>query len=138
MAGHFPFSGRGGRAATTAFFEQEGFNKELQEKYYKWWYDWAKNIVDNDADLKAAKGVAFQSYPFGQHAYHNFHLNDKAWPVALDDLGSFIKGTIMVRMSDEDLHKLEEDHEKMLAELRKETESNSREPAPDIGYFRHT
>ncbi len=138
MAGHFPFSGNAGRASVAAFFEKEGYPEALQEKYYKWWYDWAKQTVEADAHLKVTKAHEFKEYPFGQHAHRNFHLNDKAWAVALADLGEFIKGVVFPRLSEDDRHKLEESHEKFVAELAKEAEANPKEPAPDIGYFRHT
>lgn len=138
MAGHFPFSGRGGRASTNAFFEAEGLNEDLQEKYYQWWYNQAKEMVENDPELKVTKAHEFKEYPFGQHAHHNFHLNDKAWAVALADLGDFLKGVVFPRLSEEAMHKLEEEHKKMVESLRKEAEANPREAAPDIGFFRHT
>ena len=69
MAGHFPFSGNGGRASTAAFYERYAFNDDTQEKYYKWWYDWTKDFVMNHKELSQTKGREFQSYPFGQHAH---------------------------------------------------------------------
>lgn len=138
MSGHFPFMGRGGRAETNAFYELHGFNETLQEEYYRWWYEWAKEKVVNDPDLYQAKAVEFNNYPYGQHAQHNFHLNDKAWAMALADLGAFIKYSILPKLSEEELHKLEQDHDKMLAELKKKAEENPREPVPEVGHFRHT
>lgn len=138
MAGHFPFSGRGGRASTTAFFELHGFNRTLQEKYYRWWYEWAKRFVQQDKELSQTKAIEFQSYPYGQHAHQEFHLNNKVWPVMLDDLGQVIKFAIFPRLSADDLHKVEDLHRKMVEELKKEAEATPREAAPDIGYFRHT
>lgn len=138
MAGHFPFSGNGGRASTVAFFEKERYTEALQEKYYTFWYDWAKKTVESDAHLKQTKAHEFHGYPYGQHAHRNFHLNDKAWGVALSDLGEFLKGVVFPRLDDEAMHKLEEDHKKQVAALAKEAEASPREPAPDIGYFRHT
>lgn len=142
MAGHFPFTGKGmrygmARMAVTAFFENHGLNLELQEKYYKWWYDWAKKFVDNDPDLKAAKGVAFTHYPYGQHSHHSFHLVDKHWATTMTDLGDFIRDSIFPKLSAEQMKKLEEDHHKLVHDLEKEAESNPRKPAPDVGYFRH-
>lgn len=137
MAGHFPFSGNGGRASAAAFFERYGFNDELQEKYYKWWFDWAKDFVEKDRELSQTKTVDFQSYPYGQHAHRDFHLNNKVWPVILSDLGDFIKGTIFPRLTDEQMHKLEDEHHKMLGKFKKEAKDKPREPAPDVGYFRH-
>lgn len=138
MAGHFPFSGNGGRASTTAFYERYGFNEALQEKYYKWWYEWAKAFVTHDAELSLTKGIAFAGYPYGQHAHRNFHLNDKHWAVCLSDLGDFIKGAILPKLDEAAVHKLEEEHHKMLDELKQEAGTSPREPAPDVGYFRHT
>ncbi len=137
MAGHFPFSGNGGRASTTAFYERYGFNDELQERYYKWWYDWAKNFVQQDKELSKTKALEFEHYPYGQHAHRGFHLNKKVWPVLLEDLGAMIKGTIFPKLNDEQLHKLEEEHHKALDAMKKAAKENPREPSPDIGYFRH-
>lgn len=142
MAGHFPFTGKGmsygmGRMSVTAFFERHGFNLELQEKYYKWWYDWTKNFVSNDPDLKVTKGVAFNQYPYGQHSHHSFHLVDKHWATTMCDLGDLIRETIMPKLTADQLHKLEHDHEHAVHELEKESEANPRKPAPDVGYFRH-
>ena len=144
MAGHFPFQSTRGqryghaRLAFTAFFEAHDFDLKLQEKYYKWWYDWAKQYVQNDPDLSVTKGVGFQHYPYGQHSLHSFHLNEKQWATIMSDLGDLLRDTILPRMSDEERKKLEADHDKMLKALDKEAETNPREPAPDVGYFRHT
>lgn len=144
MAGHFPFAGKRGtryglapRGTIAAFFENNGFNNELQEKYYKWWYDYAKQFVENDSDLSVTMGVKFASYPIGTHARHSFHLNDKFWPVAMDELGSLISNVILPKLDSDAMHKLEEEHTAMLAQLREEASANPREPAPDVGLFRH-
>ncbi|MDX5333218.1 MAG: hypothetical protein LPK58_04140 [Gammaproteobacteria bacterium] len=144
MAGHFPFGMKRGsryglapRGTLAAFYEKEGFNNELQEKYYKWWYDWAKNFVDNDADLSATVGVRFNSYPMGQHSEHAFHLNDKFWCMTMDELGSFISNLIFPKLGEKGMHELEEKHHHLLEELRKEAEKNPREESPDVGLFRH-
>ena len=137
MSGHFPFMGRGGRSEVNAFFELHGFNEELQEEYYRWWYEWAKDKVVKDPDLKQAKAVEFNSYPYGQHAQHNFHLNDKAWAMALADLGGFIKNSVLLKLSEEELHKLEKAHDKKLKELKKKAAETPREPVPEVGHFRH-
>lgn len=138
MAGHFPFSGNGGRGTAAAFYERYRFNDELQEQYYKWWYDWAKNFVENDPALATTKGVDFVTYPYGQHAHRAFHLNNKVWPVLLSSLGEFIKGTLLPRLSEQQLHALEAEHTQMLDALRKAAQAKPREPSPDVGYFRHT
>ncbi len=145
MAGHFPFAhsrgtryGRAPRMAINGFFENHGLSGELQERYYKWWYDWAKAFVENDPDLSVTKGVAFNSYPLGQHAHHGFHLNEKYWSEAMADLGAFIRDLIFPKMSAEALHELETQHEAMLEALKAETDQSPRTPAPDVGYFRHT
>jgi len=72
MAGHFPFAGKRGtryglapRGTLAAFFENNGFNNEMQEKYYEWWYGFAKDFVTGDSDLSATMGVRFHSYPMG-------------------------------------------------------------------------
>jgi len=138
MAGHFPFSGNGGRASTTAFYERYGFNDELQETYYKWWYDWAKDFVTKDAELSVTKALEFAHYPFGQHAHRSFHLNDKHWAVCLTDLGEFIKGAVMPKMTHDELHELEDAHHQLVDKLKQEAAAKPREAVPDVGYFRHT
>ena len=55
MSGHFPFSGNTNRVSVFGFYDRYNLNPAMQEKYYKWWYDWAKNFVINDADLKVVK-----------------------------------------------------------------------------------
>jgi len=144
MAGHFPFAGKRGtryglapRGTLAAFFENHGFNNDLQEKYYRWWYEFAKEFVARDSDLSATVGVRFEAYPMGTHARHSFHLNDKFWAVAMDELGSFISNLILPKLDTEAMHGLEHDHAAMLAELRSEAEANPRKPAPDVGLFRH-
>jgi hypothetical protein len=138
MAGHYPFSGNTNRVSVFAFYDRHGLGLELQEKYYKWWFDWAKNFVLADADLKFAKGAEFSHFPYGQHAHHDFHLNQYQWCTTMIDLGQFIKGVIMPKMSADQLHKLEEDHRHMLDELKKEAAVTPKKPSPEIGYFRHT
>ena len=144
MAGHFPFAGKRGtryglapRGTIAAFFENQGLNNELQEKYYKWWFDYAKQFVENDGDLSVTMGVKFSQYPIGTHARHSFHLNDKFWPVAMDELGSLIANVILPKLDSDAMHKLEEEHQAMLDQLREETKSNPREASPDVGMFRH-
>lgn len=144
MSGHFPFTSRLGirygqapRMAIAAFFENHGFGKELQEKYYRWWYEWAADFVAKDPDLSATKAVEFSTYPYGQHALHSFHLNDKMWAAALSDLGDFIRELILPRLDEDALRKLEEDHERMLQGLEAETQDKPRAPVPEVGYFRH-
>ncbi len=143
MAGHFPFLGRGvryggARMTIAAFFEAHGLNEELQEKYYKWWYDWAKNFVEQDEGLKAAKGVAFQHYPYGQHAHRPFHLHsDKIWAVHLADLGDLIRDSLLPKLDAKARKTLEQAHAAMLEELKQEAASKPRQPAPEVGYFRH-
>lgn len=139
---HYPFTGKGvryggARMTIAAFFEQHGLNMELQEAYYKWWFDWAKDFVNSDADLKVTKGVAFAHYPMGQHSHHSFHLNEKQWCTALADLGDLIRDVIFPKLDDAASKKLEDDHHAMLHKLEADAKNNQREPAPDVGYFRH-
>lgn len=138
MAGHYPFSGNANRVSVFAFYDRYGLGLDLQEKYYQWWYDWSKNFVLNDPDLKFSKGASFKESPYGQHAHVDFHLNKYQWCTTMMDLGELIQGVIMPSMSEEALHKLEEDHHHMLDELRKEAAAKPKEPSPEIGYFRHT
>lgn len=137
MAGHFPFSGKTNRVSVYAFFEAHNWGYPVQEKYYKRWYDWAKNYVMNNPDLKAAKGPLFNHYPYGEHAFHNFHLHDYAWCNTLLELGDFIKGNIFPTMSADGLHKLEEEHHHWLEEMDKEAETSPRGAPPEIGRYRH-
>ena len=144
MAGHFPFASKRGsryglapRMSLAAFFEQQGLNHTLQETYYKWWYDWAKDFVSKDTDLGATVGVRFAHYPMGQHSEHAFHLNDKYWAVCMDELGSFVANLILPKLDDSASHALEEAHTELLKSLAQEAETNPREPAPDVGLFRH-
>ena len=138
MSGHFPFSGNTNRVSVFGFYERYNLNSAMQEKYYKWWYDWAKNLVMADADLKAVKGTEFTHYPFGQHSHVDFHLRQGAWTTALIDLGDFIKGTILPKLSDAQMHKLDEDHHHMLHALEQEAKATPRPPQPELGWFRHT
>lgn len=137
MAGHYPFSGKANRVSAFAFYERYGLGLELQEKYYKWWYDWAKNFVMQDPDLKVTKAADFNHFPYGQHAHHDFHLHKYQWCTTIIDLGKFIEGTIMPKLSEDALHKLEDDHHHMLEALQKEAQQTPRAAAPEIGYFRH-
>jgi len=82
-------------------------------------------------------GVRFHSYPMGTHARHSFHLNDKFWPVAMDELGSFVANVILPKLDTDAMHKLEEDHKALLDGLREEAKTNPRQPSPDVGLFRH-
>ena len=143
MAGHLPFLGRGlrygnARNVYEAFFEAHGLNEELQEKYYKWWYDWARDFVLNDPDLKVTKGILFNDYPLGHHPHHDFHLKNKRWALYMVDLGDLLRDVIWPKLNDETRKKLEKAHEEFLHELEAEAKANPRPPAPEVGYFRHT
>ncbi len=145
MAGHFPFAGKRGtryglapRGTLSAFFENHGLNAELQERYYRWWYDFAKDFVARDPDLSATVGVRFAGYPMGTHARHSFHLNEKFWASSLDELGSLISNLILPKLDEKALHQLEADHAAFLEELHAAARDNPREAPPDVGLFRHT
>ncbi|TCV90499.1 hypothetical protein [Sulfurirhabdus autotrophica] len=138
MSGHFPFSGNVNRVSVFAFYEKHGLGLVLQEKYNQWWFNWTKQFVANDPGLKAAKGQDFNEFPYGQHAHHDFHLHKYQWCTTMIDLGQFIAGVILPKLSEEQLHKLEEDHHHLLEALHKEAEQTPREATPVIGYFRHT
>lgn len=138
MAGHFPFSGKANRVSVFSFFEAKRMSLALQEKYYTWWYDWAKDKVMKDSDLKAAKGMEFEHYPMGQHAHNNFHLHDYVWATALLDLGELIKNTLLPRLDADALHHLEEAHQKMLDGLLAQRDQAPRKAPPDVGRYRHT
>jgi hypothetical protein len=144
MAGNFPFAGTRGvryglapRMTIAAFFEDHRMNDTLQERYYRWWYERAKHFVEQNADLQAFFGSTLESYPYGQHAAHGFHLNGKAWAAALSDLGDLIRDTILPRLDQSTLHQLESDHEELLAELADAAKATPPPGAPDVGYFRH-
>jgi hypothetical protein len=138
MAGHFPFLGKGGRIDTAAFFESHGLGLELQERYYRWWYDWTKRFVESDPDLSFTKAVEFQEFPYGQHALHSFHLNDKMWAVAMADLGDFLREVVLPRLDGTAVRRLEQAHQKLIEELEQAAQAMPRPPAPEVGYFRHT
>ncbi len=144
MAGHFPFVGTRGvryglapRMTIAAFFEDHHMNEALQERYYRWWYDQAKHFVEQDSDLRAFVGSTLESYPYGQHAAHGFHLNGKAWATTLSDLGDLIRDAILPRLDPATLDKLEADHGALLAELAAAAEDAPPPAPPDVGYFRH-
>jgi len=144
MSGHFPFASRLGvrygqapRMAIAGFFENRGLGKELQEKYYRWWYEWAKDFVAKDPDLNATKAVEFDRYPYGQHALHSFHLKEKMWAMAMSDLGDFIRELVLPKLDEAALQRLEQEHERMLHELEGEAKEKPRPPTPEVGYFRH-
>lgn len=137
MSGHFPFSGNTNRVSVFGFYDRYNLNVSMQEKYYKWWYDWAKNFVMNDADLKAVKAYEFKEFPYGQHSHTDFHLRQGLWATALIDLGGFITGTIFGKMSEDEMHKLDEAHHEFLHHLEEEAKSNPRPASPEIGWFRH-
>ncbi|MDA8389335.1 MAG: hypothetical protein M0Z76_01105 [Gammaproteobacteria bacterium] len=137
MSGHYPFNGKASRVSVFAFFEKNQLSLELQEQYYKWWYDLAKNFVTQDADLRAARAVDFQHFPYGQHAERNFHLHDYKWATAMADLGAFISNVIFAKMSDEQQHKVEHDHEAMLKGLLAQRDKTPRPAPPEVGRYRH-
>ncbi len=73
MSGHLPFAGNHGthygsalRMTISAFFGKNHFPEDLQKAYYKWWYDWTENFVENDSDLKVTESWYFKNYPIGQ------------------------------------------------------------------------
>lgn len=138
MSGHYPFSGKANRVSVFAFFEKHNFSLALQEQYYKWWYDWAKAFVMNDADLKVTKAYMFAEYPAGQHAHDNFHLHDYAWSNLLLELGEFVKNTILPKLNDAQTQQLEKDHHDLIERLRAQRETQPREAPPAVGRYRHT
>ncbi|MDA8363892.1 MAG: hypothetical protein M0Z84_08770 [Gammaproteobacteria bacterium] len=138
MSGHFPFSGKANRVAVFAFFEDLGLSLELQERYYRWWHEWAKNFVQKDPDLSLTKAVEFSHYPFGQHAHANFHLHDYLWATPMLDLGEFIENVIFPRLDDKAMHQLGQEYEKMLEGIVQEAAQHPRPAPPEIGRYRHT
>lgn len=137
MSGHYPFSGKANRVSVFAFFEKHRMSLEMQERYYRWWHEWAKAFVMSDPDLKASKAVDFAHYPFGQHAHANFHLHDYQWATPMVDLGGFIDTVIFPKLDQEAAHQLETQHAKMLAELLAERDRKPRPEPPDVGRYRH-
>lgn len=137
MASHFPFSGKADRVSVFAFYERHGLPISLQEKYYRWWYEWAKRIVQNDPELAAVKGVEFERFPYGQHAAHDFHLHKYPWCTTLIDLGGFIEAVLLPRLSPEELHRLEQEHDRFLKQLKEEAAKTPREATPEVGRYRH-
>lgn len=138
MSGHYPFSGNANRVSVFAFYEKHGLGLALQEKYYRWWFNWARDYVLSDPDLKLTKAHELSGFPYGQHAHHDFHLHKYQWSTTLIDLGGFIDNVILPKLSEDQLHKLEHDHAAMLEALKKEAAEHPREKAPEIGYYRHT
>ena len=137
MSGHYPFGGKANRISAFAFFEKHQFSLDLQERYYKWWYDFAKNFVERDPDLKVTRAVDFNHYPFGQHAESNFHLHGYKWATALADLGAFIANVIFPKLSEDALHKVAHDHEALVKTLEGDREKAPRAAPPDVGRYRH-
>lgn len=137
MSGHLPFSGKANRVSVFAFFEQNQLSLDLQEYYYKWWYNFAKHFVENDPDLKVTRAVDFNHYPFGQHAEGNFHLHDYKWATATLDLGSFIMNVIFPKMTEEQRHKVEHDHDAMMKDLLAQRDKAPRSAPPEVGRYRH-
>ncbi|MGH8670919.1 MAG: hypothetical protein ACREUA_02625 [Burkholderiales bacterium] len=138
MSGHFPFSGKANRVGMFAFYEKNCLNLKLQEKYYRWWYEWAKAFVLNDADLRVLKADDFTRFPYGQHALHDFHLHKFYWCTTMIDIGKFIDAVILSKLGADALHRLDEEHRRFVESLREEAKQYPREPIRDIGYFRHT
>lgn len=138
MASHFPFSGNASRVGVYAFFERHGLDLPLQERYYRWWFDWAREQVVKDPGLAAAKGSEFQRFPYGQHAFHDFHLHRYSWSIALTDLGGLIDGTLLPRLDETQRHDLEHRHRVLLEQLKQQALQQPRPAAPEIGRYRHT
>ena len=138
MAVHFPFSGNASRVSIFFFYERHKLGPALQERYYQWWYDWARSMVMSDPGLKAAKGQEFSRFPYGQHSQADFHLRQGLWATALADLGDFIKGSLLPRLDPGALHKLEADHQAMLEALSADEAPSARPAPPEIGWFRHS
>ncbi len=137
MSGHYPFGGRANRVSAFAFFEKNQLSLDLQERYYKWWYDLAKRFVEQDPDLRVTRAVDFKHYPYGQHAERNFHLHDYKWATALADLGAFIANVIFPKLSEDARHTIDHDHDQMLKTLLAERAQAPREAPPDVGRYRH-
>ncbi|MDA8094596.1 MAG: hypothetical protein M0T84_11955 [Betaproteobacteria bacterium] len=138
MGIHYPFSGKADRVTVFSFYERLGLAPPLQEKYYQWWYDWAKAFVRQDPDLRLSKGPEFSRYPYGQHAQRDFHLHDCQWSTTLLELGQFIDNAILPRLDGTALEALERQHAQLVAALTQEARARPRQAAPEIGYFRHT
>ncbi|MEY2342872.1 hypothetical protein AB4090_12285 [Acidithiobacillus sp. IBUN Pt1247-S3] len=139
MAGHFPFSGKANRVSVYAFFEAHDWSLEAQEKYFEQWYEWTKNYVLSDTDLKASKGVLFtgEHFHFGTHADHDFHLHGYAVATRLLDLGEFIKGAIFPKMDHDAMHALEHEHHEWVKATDAVGAEHPRPEAPEIGRYRH-
>jgi hypothetical protein len=120
-----------------AFFEDHRMDESLQERYYKWWFDWAQDFVSNDPNLKAFVGDTFEHYPYGQHAAHAFHLNGKAWATALSDLGDFIRDAIFPELDEGAIGQLESEHAELLRKIEAAAAEAPPPGVPEVGYFRH-
>lgn len=138
MSGHYPFSGKADRVGVHAFYERHGLGLALQERYYRWWYEWAQRRVVQDPHLRALKAAEFRHFPYGQHALHEFHLHRYQWCTTLMDLGAFIEAVLIPRLSDAQRHALENEHHEFLETLKRESQQLPREPVPEVGVYRHT
>jgi hypothetical protein len=137
MSGHFPFCGKGERMGMAAFFSSRRYDLVLQERYYRWWYEWAKAFVAGDEDLRLAYGTRFAHFPYGQHARHSFHLNDKMWAAAMADLGAVICRVMLPKLDEAAVQALQTQYGALLAELDRLAQE-SPHAVPEVGYFRHT
>lgn len=137
MSGHYPFSGKANRVSVFAFFEKNRMSPGTQERYYRWWHEWAQSFVMKDPDLSVTKSVDFAHFPFGQHAHNNFHLNGYQWATPMLDLGKFIEHVILPKLDSHAAHKLEEAHHTFLHGLLKNEHLEPREAPPEVGRYRH-
>lgn len=137
VSGHYPFSGKANRVSVFAFFEKHQFSLNLQERYYRWWHEWAKDFVMKDPDLSATKAVEFAHYPFGQHAHNNFHLHDYRWATPMLDLGKFVEQVIFPKLDEKAKHELEAAHHHLMEELYKARAQEPRPEPAEVGRYRH-
>lgn len=138
MSEHYAFSGKANRVSAFAFFEKHNLSLELQGAYYRWWYEWAKQYVMDDPDLRVAKAYLFAHYPLGQHAHANFHLHDYTWATQMVELGEFVTGVIFPKLDASARQRLEQAHRQLLERLLAARADKPRPTPPDIGRYRHT
>lgn len=133
-----PFSHPADRNGLHSFFEYHDLDKEQQERYYRFWYDFVKERMEADTGLKKAHGTEFERYPHGMHASENFHLHGHQWTTQVADIGNFVRNTLYPTMTDEEKADLARRHEELVQELSQAAEQRGHVETDDIPAFRHT
>jgi hypothetical protein len=133
-----PFAHPADRNGLHSFFEHHGYDAELQERYYRFWYDFVRSRMESDTGLRKAHGPTFDRYPHGMHAAHNFHLHGHQWTTQVADIGNFVRNTVYPTMTDQEKADLAQSHADLVKQLDGEAEQRGHEESDDIPVFRHT